>query len=132
MYQQSLMYYKDQQRDNVANKHQAHLAAQLLKDTISFKMNMSSNQLISSKNIIMSVTSALPTSNHRTERQLGLLFGLGAKLFSLYNYINHDADSTHIAKNTLSISSFTHITEIQESHLKHLEIEVANNCYLYL
>jgi hypothetical protein len=132
VYQQSLIYYKDQQRGNVTDKNQAHLAAQLLKDTSDFVMNTTSNQPISIKNDILSVTSTLPTSNTRTERQLELLFGLVATLFSLYNYINHNADNTQITKNTQSISSLTHFAEIQENHLKHLDIEVANNCYLYL
>jgi hypothetical protein len=132
VYQQLLMYYKDQQRGNVADKHQAHLAAQLLMDSSDFIMNRWSTQLISIKNDILSVTLTLPTSNTGTERQLELLFGLGATLFGLYNYINHNADNMQITKNTQSISSLTHFSEIQENYLKHLEIEVANNGYLYI
>jgi ABC-type transporter MlaC component len=33
VYQQSLMYHKDHQRGNIADKHQTHLVAQLIKDT---------------------------------------------------------------------------------------------------
>jgi hypothetical protein len=125
------MYSKDHQRGNIADQHQAHLAAQLIKETSDFIMNKSSNQLISIQNNFKPVTSTLPNSNTRTERQLELLFGLGATLSSLYNYINHNAENTQITKNTQSISSLTHISEIQD-HLKHLDIEVTNNCYLYL
>jgi hypothetical protein len=47
------------------------------------------------ENNIMSVTSTLPTSNTRTERQLELLFGLGATLFSLKNYIHQSRCIQH-------------------------------------
>jgi hypothetical protein len=33
VYQQYLMYSKDQQRGNIADKHQSHLVAQLIKET---------------------------------------------------------------------------------------------------
>jgi hypothetical protein len=107
VYHQSLMYYKDNQRGSIADKHQAHLVAQLMKDTIEIIMNTSSDQLISIQKNLMSITSMLPNSNIRPERQLELLFGMGA-LFSLYNYINHNEDSSQISKNTKSISSLTH------------------------
>ena len=58
-----------------------------------------------------------------------LRFGMGATLFSLYNFLNHSADSSQISKNTQSTSSLAHTTKIQEDHLKHLDIEVANNRY---
>jgi hypothetical protein len=51
---------------------------------------------------------------------------MGATLFSVYNYINHQADSQHISRNTQSIS------KCQKDHLKHIEVEVATTCYLYL
>jgi hypothetical protein len=40
--------------------------------------------------------------------------------------------TAHKLQSTQSISCFTHISEIQEDHLKHLDIEVANNRYFYL
>jgi hypothetical protein len=57
---------------------------------------------------------------------------LGATLFSLYNYINQNADHSQKSKNSISSSSLTHLAEIQEDHLKHLDIEVANICYFFL
>jgi hypothetical protein len=113
------MYYKVHQRGNIAGKHQAHLAAQLVKDTSGFIVNASSDQLVFMKNNLLSITSALANSNNRPERQLDLIFGLGATLFSLYNYINHNADNSQTNKNTQSISSLSHISEIQEDHMKH-------------
>ena len=132
VYQQSLMYYRDERRGNVVDKHQAHLAATLIKETSDYILNTSNDQLTAIKNNLLSVTSTLPESNTRPERQLELLFGIGATLFSLYNYINTQADTTQINRNKNSISSLTHIAEIQEDHLKHLEIEMADNRYFYL
>jgi pyruvoyl-dependent arginine decarboxylase (PvlArgDC) len=56
------------------------------------------DQLSAIKNNLLSVTSTLPKSNTRPERQLELLFGIGATLFSLYNYINTQADNAQITK----------------------------------
>jgi hypothetical protein len=40
----------------------------------------------------------MPTSNTRPERQQELLFGLGATLFSLYNYTDQNADNQKYSK----------------------------------
>ena len=132
VYQQSLMYYRDEGRGNVVDKHQAHLAATLIKEQSDYILNTSSDQLSAIKNNLLSITSTLPESNTRPERQLELLFGIGATLFSLYNYINTQSDTAQITRNKNSIRSLTHIAEIQEDHLKHLDIEMATNRYLYL
>ncbi len=132
VYQQSLVYYRDEGRGNVVDKHQAHLAATLIKEQGDYILNTSSDQLSAIKTNLLSITSTLPESNTRQERQLELLFGIGATLFSLYNYINTQSDTAQITRNKNSISSLTHIAEIQEDHLKHLEIEMATNRYLYL
>jgi hypothetical protein len=74
----------------------------------------------------------LPESNTRPERQLELLFGIGTTHFSPYNYINTQSDSAQISRNKNWISSLTHIVEIQEDHLKHIDSEVANDRIFYL
>jgi hypothetical protein len=112
VYNQSLMYHKNHQRGNIVDKHQAHLAAQLVKDTHNFTMNVSLDKLLSMKNNLIYVTSTFLNSNTRPERQLELIFGLGATIFSLCNYINHHADNLQITKKTQSISSLTHISEM--------------------
>jgi hypothetical protein len=117
---------------NMVDKHQAHLAATLVKETSEYILNTSMDQLSAMKNNLLSVTSTLPESTTRPERQLELLFGIGATLFSLYNYINTQSDTAQMTRNKNSISSLTHIKEIQEDHLKHLEIEMATNRYFYL
>jgi hypothetical protein len=50
----------------------------------------------------------------------------------MYNCINQNADSAQINKKSKSISSLTDIAEIQEDHLKHLDIEIAKNSYFYI
>ena len=132
VYQNSMMYYRDDHRTEPVDKQQAHLAATLIRDLCEFVTNMSTDQLNAIKGNLLSFISTLPVSNTRPERQLDLLFGIGATLFSLYNYINAKADDTQIVKNKNSINSLTHISEIQEDHLKHLDIEVANNRYFYI
>ncbi len=71
-------------------------------------------------------------SSIKPEHHLQLQFGLGATLLSLYNYINPNADRSQTSRNTQSSSSLTHISEIQEDHLKQLNIELANNRYFHL
>ena len=73
------------------DKHQAHVAAQLIKESSDFILNTSYVQLNDIKDNLISILSTLPESNTRPERQIELLFGLGATLFSLYNYINQRA-----------------------------------------
>jgi hypothetical protein len=132
VYEQSLRYYRYERRGNMLDKHQAHLAATLVKETSDNILNTSTDQLSAIKNNLLSITSTLPESNTRPEGQLDLLFGIGAALFSQYNYINTQADTAQITRNTNSIISLTNIAEIQEEHLKHLEIEMASNRYFYL
>jgi hypothetical protein len=116
----------------MVDKHQAHLATTLIKETSEYIINTSMDQLSAMKNNLLSVTSTLPESTARPERQIGILFGIGATLFSLYNYIITQSDTAQITRNINSISSLTHIAEIQEDHLKHFEIEMDTNRYFYL
>jgi hypothetical protein len=132
VYEQAVRYNPDERKGNMVYKHQAHLAATLVKETSEYILNTYMDQLSAIKNNLLSVTSTLPESSTTPEHQLELLFGIGATFFSLYNYINSQQDTAQITRNKNSISSLTHIAEIQEDHLKHLEIEMATNCYFYL
>jgi hypothetical protein len=82
------MFNKDQQR---GNKHQAHLAAQLMTDTMNFIRNTYSNHCLSIKNNLLKITSTLPVLNSRPELQLELLFSLGTTFFGLDDYINQNS-----------------------------------------
>ena len=106
VYQISLVYYREDHHPNTVDKHQAHVAAQLVKESSDFVMNTSYDQLTEIKNNLISIISTLPESNTRPELQVELLFGLGATLFSLYNYINQKADNNQISRNKQSITDF--------------------------
>jgi hypothetical protein len=98
VYHKSLIYYKDNQWGNLGDKDQAHLAAQLIKNTSEFITNTLSDQFTALKNSLLSINSMLPTSSNRPERQLERIFGLGAILFSLYYYINQNTYNVNINK----------------------------------
>jgi hypothetical protein len=133
VYHQTLHNYRDETGGNMLDKHQVHLVATLAKETSEYIINTSTDQLTAIKNNLLSVISTLPESNTRHDCQLELLFGIGATLFSLYNYINVQTDSAQVSRrNKNSISSLNHIVKIQEDHLKHLEIELAHDRYSYL
>jgi hypothetical protein len=51
----------------------------------------------------------LPESNTRPECQLELLFGIGATLFSLSNYINTQTENAQITRNTPSDDVFANV-----------------------
>ena len=100
------MFYKDEHKTQARNQpgtdnKQAHLAALLIKEQCEFVTNTSEGQLLAIQHNLLSVISTLPTSNTRSERQLELLFGIGATLFSLYNYINAKAEDPQIEKKKL-------------------------------
>ena len=63
----------------------------------------------------------------RQEHHLGLIFGIAGTLFSLFNYINTPEYDEQITRNKQSISTFTHISKIQEDKLNHLDFEVKAN-----
>jgi hypothetical protein len=123
------MYYGDEQRGNMVDNHQTHLAATLLREFIDFIQNIFSDQIIAIPNNLLSKISTLPATNTRPGRQLELLFGISTILFSLYNYINQRADNSQISRNKNFINSLTHIAKIQVNHCRRLDIEVANDCY---
>jgi hypothetical protein len=94
IYEPSLIYYKDDQI--MVYEHQAHLTAQLIKDSNDLVKDTSSDQLAAIWNNDLSVTTTQPESSNRPESQLELLFGITATLLSLYNCINHRTDDTQI------------------------------------
>jgi UDP-N-acetylglucosamine transferase subunit ALG13 len=50
-YQQSLMCYRDERRGNMVDKHQAHLAATLVKETSKYILNTSPTNYLQLKTI---------------------------------------------------------------------------------
>ncbi len=80
------------------NSNAATEAAQLQLDSSYFVVNMSQSQLSLIKENLESVVSTLPMTNHRLERQFGLLYGIGAMLFNRYNCINNNPEK-HVNMN---------------------------------
>jgi hypothetical protein len=106
----------------MVEEHQTHLAVQLITDSSDFSHEHVFISTDRYQKQSSTVTSTLPESNILPERQIELLFRLEAALFSLYNYINQRADNSKISRNTKLVSSLTHISDIHEDHMKHLDI----------
>jgi hypothetical protein len=86
--------------------------------------NESANSIKYLQEDLHSLTKALPTSNSRmSKRQIGLMFGLMGTAFSAINavQINNLQKQSDIPNDKLF--TLSHITQIQEDHLEHLEIE---------
>jgi hypothetical protein len=83
-------------------------------------------QLIHAKNV------APDDAHHGGNLNIEVLFGIGVTLLILYNFINQWVDKSQISRNKNSINSLTHMVDIQEDHLEHLDIEVGNDSYYYL
>jgi hypothetical protein len=98
-----------------------HLAATLIKESSDLLLNTSFDQQNYIKKIFCLSHQHCLNNKNRPERQLELL------LFSLYNYINLQADNRQISRTTNFINDLTHVAEIQENYLRRLEIEVAND-----
>jgi hypothetical protein len=78
VFQQSFNSHKNEQKGELSiDNHQAHLAATVIKESSYYILNMLSGQLTSIKNNLLSITSTLPQSKTRPDRQLELLFGIG-------------------------------------------------------
>jgi hypothetical protein len=70
------------------------------------------------------LTSALPTSKTIiSKRQIGLLFGLMGTAFSAINAVQINTLQKQNAIFSDKLATLTHISEIQEDHLNHLDIE---------
>jgi hypothetical protein len=101
VYQQSVLYYRNEQRGKVVDLQHTHLQATLIKECSDIILNTSSDQFNAIQNNLISVTSTLLatyTRPERPERQLELLFGICATIVSLYNYINQCADDSQILR----------------------------------
>jgi hypothetical protein len=68
VYEQSIRYYRDEKKGNMVDKHQAHLAATLLKETRDYIVNKSTDQLSALKNNLLSVTYSDGNSSDTTDQ----------------------------------------------------------------
>ena len=119
-------YHKDNYYHDDAK---AEAYATLLTHQNQFITN-SSNQILNQiKKQILSVTAALPQSppNHRMARQLGFIFGLVGTAFATANAIRISHIENQNLQNQRELHILTHIAEIQEKHLDHLDLKVMAN-----
>ena len=127
IHQETLMHYH---KDNYyQDDAKAEAYATLLTHQNQFITNSSAQILNQIKKQILSVTAALPQSpaNHRMARQLGFIFGLVGTAFATANAIRISNIENQNLQNQRELHILTHIAEIQEKHLDHLDLKVMAN-----
>jgi hypothetical protein len=81
---------------------------------------------------LQSLTRALPTSNTKiSKRQICLMFDLMGPAFSAINAVQIKNLQTQNEITNDKLATLTHNSQIQEDHLKHLEIENLNQDGIY-
>ena len=125
IHQETLMHYH---KDNTyPDEEKAQAYATLLTHQNQFVTNNSAQILEQIKAQIMSVTSALPQSPLRTSRQLGFIFGLVGTAFATANAVRISNIENQNLHNQKELHTLTHIAEIQENHLNHLDLKFLAN-----
>ncbi len=126
IHQETLMHYHKDNRYPDEEKAEAY--ATLLTHQNQFVTNNSNQILKQIKAQIGSVTAALPQSpNHRNARQLGFIFGLVGTAFATANAIRISHIENQDQQNQKEFHTLTHIAEIQENHLNHLDLKILAN-----
>ena len=123
VYEESLMHYNE---DNpYPDQPTAVRYAKLIANQNQFVVNVSSSELATIQNDLNSTITALPKSSSRiSKRQLGFLFGLGSFAFATANALRIESIQQNVYSNKQALTSLTHIAEIQEDHLQHLDLRV--------
>jgi hypothetical protein len=98
-----------------------------MKESSDFILNTFSDQLTAIQNNLLSVLSTLPTQKLEQKDKLNFYLDWH-NIIQLVNYINQQAGDSQISRNNNSINSLTPIVKIQVDHLRHLELEMANDC----
>jgi hypothetical protein len=126
IHQETLMHYKEDHR--YSDEKQAEAYATLLTHQNQF-VNSSAQILNQIKEQILSVTEALPQSpvNHRMARQLGFIFGIVGTAFATANAIRISQIENQNLQTQRELHTLTHIAEIQERHLDHLDLKIMAN-----
>ena len=124
--QETLMHYH--QDNPYPDEQKARAYATLLQNQNTFAVNNSQIILDQLKNTLISMTEALPQSATRlNKRQLGFLFGIVGTAFATVNSGRIAALEKQENANQNQFKSITHINEIQEDHLKHLDLKFIAN-----
>ena len=126
IYQETLMHYH--QDNQYPDEQKAKAYANLLKDQNTFVANTSGEILDRIKVNLISTTTALPhLANKQSKRQIGLLFGLLGTSFATANAIHIAQMEKNAAGQRQQILKLTHIAEIEQNHLQHLDLQVITN-----
>ena len=117
--QQSSMNYQMDPRNKNVKAYLGYKAAQLRADSNEFILKRSCSQLTAVKEYL--------------NLKASTWFGRGKRtLFDISNFINPQQESSQLKYDGKSIKNMTHIAEIQENYLSHLDINVTINRYLTL
>ena len=123
IYQDTLKHYN---KDNKwPEEEKAKQYAHLLTIQNNFVANSTGLILNQIETALLSMTKALPHKSTRlTERQLGILFGLAGTAFATANSIRiTQLESRENAK----FNSLTHIADIQQNHMDHMDLKIISN-----
>ena len=125
IYQETLMHYHKDNR--YPDEEKAVAYATLITHQNQFVTNNSDQILRQIKTQIESVTAALPQTPIRSARQLGFIFGLVGTAFATANAIRISQIENQNQQNQKEFHTLTHIAEIQENHLNHLDLKLMAN-----
>jgi hypothetical protein len=122
VYQESMMHYHED--NQYADTRKALSYAKLITDQSLFVVQESEKSIQYFQEDLKSITRALPTSASKiSKRQIELLFGFIRTAFGAINAIKVNSFQRQTSKNKGDILLLTLISEIQEDHSQHLEIQ---------
>ena len=125
VFKESMMHYHGDNQNADNKKAEEH--ARLITDQNLFVVNESEKSINYFKDDLISLTSALPTSASKISKcQIELLFGFLGTAFVSINAIQIKKLPKQTSTNGNNIATLTHISEIQQNHLEHLDLENAS------
>ena len=126
IYQETVMHYHKDNRYPEEDKAKSY--SELITNQNNFVTNNSLIILHQLQEALISMTDALPQSSSKLDkRQLGFLFGLAGTAFATENAERIFKLEKADYNGDQRVQTLTHITEIQENHLSHLDIKINSN-----
>jgi hypothetical protein len=122
LYHESMMHYHED--NQYAGTRKAEGCAKLITDQNLFVIQESEKSIKYFQEDLKSLTRALPISASKiSKQQIDLLFGFIGTAFGTINAIQINSHQKQTLSDKGDILLLTHIIEIQENHLQHLEIQ---------
>ena len=126
IYQETLMHYHQDNR--YPDEAKAKEYAELLMHQNNYVANSSDQILEQIKESLISMTEALPQySSKMSKSQQELLFGLIGTAFSTINSEKISKIEDQISEKVINFEMLTHISEIQDNPLNHLDLKIIAN-----